>query len=124
MKKQFILGRKVGPRKALFKNLGKQLVEHKHITTTLAKAKGLRLFIEPILTKAKKTDTHSRRQVFSAFQDKKTTKILFNEIAPRIKDRAGGYTRIIKLPPRPGDNAKMAFIELVDYGMKEQSKAE
>ena len=122
MKKQYVLGRVQSQRKALLKNLGIQLIEHKHLTTTLAKAKALRPFIESIITKSKKDDTHSRRQVFANFQNKKTTKILFDDIAPRIQDRPGGYTRIIQLPPRPGDNAKMAFIELVDYSKKASKK--
>lgn len=115
MKKQYVLGRKKEARKALLKNLGKQLIEHKRITTTLPKAKYLRPFIERIITKTKNPTTHNRREVFKHFQDKHTTQILFNDIAPRVQDRPGGYTRIIKLAPRKSDNAAIAFIELVDF---------
>ena len=123
MKKKYVLGRKKGPRKALLKNLGKQLVEHKRIITTLAKSKALRPFIESIITKTKKDSIHSRRQVFRHFQDKLTTKALFDEIAPRVAERPGGYTRIIKVPNRAGDNAEMALIELVDFSEKKESIA-
>lgn len=123
MKKQYVLGRKKGHRKALLTNLGKKLIIHKRIITTLAKAKALKPFIEPILTKSKKDTVHSRRQVFAHFQDKVPTKTLFNDIAPRIADRPGGYTRIIHLPRRAGDNAEMAMIELVDYSIQQESTA-
>jgi large subunit ribosomal protein L17 len=88
---------------------------HKRIITTLAKAKELRKFIEPILTRTKEDTTHSRRMVFSAFQDKEPVKELFNNIAEKIGQRPGGYTRIIKLGNRSGDNSEMGMIELVDY---------
>jgi large subunit ribosomal protein L17 len=91
------------------------LILHKRITTTLAKAKVLRGYIEPLLTKSKSDTTHSRRTVFSYLQDKDATTILFREIAEKIANRPGGYTRIIKLENRLGDNAEMAIIELVDY---------
>ena len=102
-------------RKALLTNLAKVLILHKRINTTLAKAKALRKFVEPILTKAKNDTTHSRRVVFSYFQDKVPVKELFNDIALKIVDRPGGYTRIIRLGNRLGDNAEMCMIELVDY---------
>ena len=109
------LGRPAGHRKALLMNLSKSLIMHKRIVTTLAKGKVLRSFIEPILTRAKQDTTHSRRIVFSHFQDKEPVKELFNHIAEKIEQRPGGYTRIIKLPNRAGDNAAMCMIELVDY---------
>ena len=96
-------------------NLSKSLIMHKRIVTTLAKGKVLRSFIEPILTRAKQDTTHSRRMVFSHFQDKEPVKELFNHIAEKIEQRPGGYTRIIKLANRAGDNAAMCMIELVDY---------
>jgi len=109
------LGRPVGHRKALLMNLSKSLIMHKRIVTTLAKGKVLRSFIEPILTRAKQDTTHARRMVFSHFQDKVPVKELFNHIAEKIEQRPGGYTRIIKLANRAGDNAAMCMIELVDY---------
>jgi len=109
------LGRNVGHRKALLMNLAKSLITHKRIVTTLAKSKALRKFVEPILTKTKQDTTHSRRMVFSIFQDKEPVKELFNQIAAKIEARPGGYTRIIKLGNRVGDNAELAMIELVDY---------
>ncbi|MGI2299019.1 50S ribosomal protein L17 [Candidatus Cardinium hertigii] len=109
------LGRPVGHRKALLMNLSKSLIIHKRIVTTLAKGKVLRSFIEPILTRAKQDTTHARRMVFSHFQDKVPVKELFNHIAEKIEQRPGGYTRIIKLANRAGDNAAMCMIELVDY---------
>lgn len=109
------LSRPAAHRKALLANLAKSLILHKRINTTVAKAKAVRKFIEPILTKAKTDTTHSRRVVFSYFQDKVPVKELFNEIAPKIMDRLGGYTRIIRLGNRLGDNAEMCMIELVDY---------
>lgn len=96
-------------------NLAKALIAHKRIKTTVAKAKALRKFVEPILTKAKKDTTHSRRVVFSYFQDKEPVKELFDNIAGKIADRPGGYTRIIRLGNRLGDNAEMCMMELVDY---------
>ncbi len=109
------LGRKKAHRKALMRNFTRQLVEHKRIITTLAKAKALRVHVEPILTKCKKDTTHNRRVVFSYVQDKETIKEMFGVISQKIADRPGGYTRIIKLDQRRGDNADMAMIELVDF---------
>ncbi|WP_342265582.1 50S ribosomal protein L17 [Cardinium endosymbiont of Philonthus spinipes] len=96
-------------------NLSKSLIMHKRIVTTLAKGKALRSFVEPILTRAKQDTTHSRRMVFAHFQDKEPVKELFNHIVEKIEQRPGGYTRIIKLANRAGDNAAMCMIELVDY---------
>src|ERR1700712_1606285 len=109
------LGRTDSHRKAMLSNMASSLILHKRITTTLAKAKALRVYVEPILTKAKNDTTHSRRTVFSYLQDKETVTILFREIAEKIANRPGGYTRIIKMENRLGDNAEMALIELVDY---------
>lgn len=109
------LSRPSAHRKALLANLAKALILHKRINTTLAKAKALRKFIEPILTKVKNDTTHSRRVVFSYFQDKVPVKELFHDVASKIADRPGGYTRIIRLGNRLGDNAEMCMIELVDY---------
>lgn len=109
------LRRPAAHRKALLANLAKALILHKRINTTVAKAKALRKFVEPLLTKAKHDTTHARRVVFASFQDKAPVKELFNEIAPKITDRPGGYTRIIRLGNRWGDNAEMCLIELVDY---------
>ena len=100
------------------------LILHKRITTTLAKAKALRVYAEPILTKGKDDTTHSRRTVFSYLQDKDAVSILFRDIAPKIASRPGGYTRIIKLENRLGDNAEMAIIELVDYNTTYSSDSE
>jgi len=109
------LSRPAAHRKALLSNLAKSLILQKRIHTTVAKAKALKKFVEPILTKAKLDTTHSRRVVFAYFQDKVPVKELFNEVAAKIADRPGGYTRIIKLGTRLGDNAEMCMIELVDY---------
>jgi large subunit ribosomal protein L17 len=109
------LGRTSSHRKALLSNLASSLILHKRITTTLAKAKSLRVYVEPLLTKSKDDTTHSRRVVFSYIQDKDATTALFRDVAPKIADRPGGYTRIIKLANRLGDNAEMAIIELVDF---------
>ncbi|MFD2873640.1 50S ribosomal protein L17 [Mucilaginibacter ximonensis] len=109
------LGRTDSHRKAMMSNMANSLILHKRITTTLAKAKALRGYVEPILTKSKDDTTHSRRTVFSYLQNKETVTILFREIAEKIANRPGGYTRIIKLENRLGDNAEMAMIELVDY---------
>lgn len=109
------LGRKAPHRKALLKNLANALIEHKRITTTTAKAKALRVYVEPLLTKAKNNTTHSRRVVFGYLQSKTAVAELFDNIGGKIADRPGGYTRIIKLAPRLGDGAEMAMIELVDY---------
>jgi large subunit ribosomal protein L17 len=114
------LGRKKAHREALLSNLASQLIVHKRIVTTLAKAKALRTYVEPLITKTKKGDSketisHQHRIVFSYLQDKAATKELFTVIAPKIVSRPGGYTRIIKLGIRPGDNAEKAMIELVDF---------
>ena len=109
------LGRKAAHRKAMLANMACSLIEHKRITTTLAKAKALRLYVEPLITKSKNDTTHSRRTVFSYLKQKEAITELFGDIAIKVADRPGGYTRILKLSNRLGDNAQMAFIELVDY---------
>jgi large subunit ribosomal protein L17 len=109
------LGRKKAHRIALLENLTCALITHKRITTTLAKAKALRVFVEPIITKAKNNTTHSRRVAFSYLQNKEAAKELFGVIAPKVADRPGGYCRIIKLGNRRGDGAEMGLIELVDF---------
>jgi large subunit ribosomal protein L17 len=109
------LGRTASHRNALLVNLTCQLFEHKKIVTTLAKAKALRPFVEPLITKSKENTTHQRRLVFSRLQDKEAVKELFDVISPKIASRPGGYTRVIKLGRRVGDNAELAMIELVDY---------
>ena len=109
------LGRKVGHRKAMLSNMACSLIEHKKINTTVAKAKALRLFIEPILTKSKTDSTHNRRTAFRYLKSKYAVTELFREVAPKIADRPGGYTRIIRTGTRLGDNAEMCLIELVDF---------
>ena len=109
------LGRKKAHREALLSNLACQLIQHKRIVTTLAKAKALRIFVEPLITKGKDNSTHQRRVVFSYLQDKEAVKELFGAVAEKVAGRPGGYTRIIKLGIRPGDNAEKAMIELVDF---------
>lgn len=114
------LSRTASHRRALLMNLGNQLITHKRITTTLAKAKALRTYIEPLITKTKHTGSadvimHNHRLVFSFLQDKDAVKELFTVIAPKVAGRPGGYTRIIKLGTRLGDNAEIAMIELVDF---------
>lgn len=109
------LGRKYGHRAALLKNLSSALFMHKRIETTVAKAKELRGYVEPLVTKAKDNTTHSRRDVFSYLQDKFATKELFDVIAPKVGNRPGGYTRIVRLGQRQGDAAEMAIMELVDF---------
>lgn len=109
------LGRKKAHREALLSNLTCQLIQYKRIVTTLAKAKALRVYAEPLITKAKKNETHQRRVVFSYLQDKAAVTELFSTIAEKIAGRPGGYTRVIKLGTRPGDNAELAMIELVDF---------
>jgi large subunit ribosomal protein L17 len=109
------LGRTNSHRKAMMSNMATSLILHKRITTTFAKAKALRGYVEPIITKSKSDTTHSRRTVFSYLQDKDAVTILFREIAEKVANRPGGYTRIIKMENRLGDNAEMAMIELVDY---------
>ena len=129
-KKHNHLGRKVGHRHALLKNLSQALIEHKRITTTLAKAKALRVYIEPLVTKAKANTTHSRRVVFSYLQNKEAVKELFGAVAEKIGDRPGGYVRVLRTGYRQGDGAEMAMIEFVDFnevynagGSKEESKS-
>ena len=109
------LGRTDSHRKAMLANMATSLIKHKRINTTLAKAKALRTYVEPLITKSKNDTTHSRRTVFAYLKDKDAVSILFREISEKVSNRPGGYTRIIKLENRLGDNAEMAFIELVDY---------
>ena len=109
------LGRKKAHRDALLSNLACQLIAHKRIITTVAKAKALRTYVEPLITKGKTNTTHERRVVFSYLQDKDAITELFSTVAEKIAGRPGGYTRIIKLGTRPGDNAEQAMIELVDF---------
>ena len=109
------LGRKTAHRKYMLANMACSLIEHKSINTTLAKAKALKLFIEPIITKSKNDSTHNRRIAFKYLRDKNAVTELFREISVKVGDRPGGYTRVIKLGNRLGDNASMAMIELVDY---------
>jgi len=114
-KKVMHLGRKTAHRKSMLANMSCSLIEHKRINTTVTKAKALKRFIEPIITKSKSDSTHNRRLVFSSLKDKKAVSELFREIALKVGDRPGGYTRIIKMGNRLGDNADMAMIELVDF---------
>ncbi|MDG1161670.1 MAG: 50S ribosomal protein L17 [Flavobacteriaceae bacterium] len=109
------LGRQTAHRKAMLANMACSLIEHKRINTTVAKAKALRVFVEPLITKSKADTTHNRRVVFSYLRDKFAVTELFKEISVKIADRPGGYIRIIKLGNRQGDNAPMAMVELVDY---------
>jgi len=114
------LGRKKAHRVALLQNLASQLITHKRIVTTLAKAKALRTYVEPLITKTKKNETalqisHNHRLVFAELQDKEAVKELFTVVGPKVASRPGGYTRILKLGIRPGDNAEKAMIELVDF---------
>lgn len=109
------LSRTASHRRALLANMASSLIGNKRITTTLAKAKALRTYVEPLITKAKSDTTHSRRVVFSYLQNKEVVTELFRDVAEKVANRPGGYTRIIKLPNRLGDNAEMALIELVDY---------
>lgn len=109
------LGRKTAHRKLMLANMASSLILHKRISTTVAKAKALRIFVEPLLTKSKTDSTHSRRIVFSYLGDKHAVDMLFKDVATKIADRPGGYTRILKTGGRLGDNADMCFIELVDF---------
>ena len=109
------LGRTASHRKAMMANMASSLIEHKRINTTVAKAKALKKFVEPLITKAKSDTTHNRRVVFSALRNKYAVSELFRDIAEKVADRPGGYTRIIKVGSRMGDNAPMAMIELVDF---------
>lgn len=117
------LGRKKGNREALLRNLAINLIENKRISTTLAKAKALRVFAEPLVTKSKTNTTHSRRVIFSYLQNKQSVSELFTTIAPKIMDRPGGYLRIIKTGFRKGDGAETAMIEFVDFNDVYSSKA-
>ena len=114
-KKVIKLGRKTAHRKAMLANMASSLIEHKRINTTLTKAKALKIFIEPLVTKSKTDDTHNRRICFSKIRNKVAVKTLFDEVAKKIDNRPGGYTRIIKLGNRMGDDASMSMIEFVDY---------
>ena len=109
------LSRKTAHRSAMLSNMACSLIEHKRINTTLAKAKALRKYVEPLITKSKEDTTHNRRIVFKYLRDKDASSVLFRDVAPKINNRPGGYTRIIKLNNRLGDNAEMAMIELVDF---------
>ena len=114
-KKIIKLGRKSAHRKAMLANMAVSLFEHKRITTTSTKAKALKIFVEPLITKSKNDSVHNRRLCFSKLRNKLGVQILFSEISKKVADRPGGYTRIIKLGNRMGDNASMAMIELVDF---------
>lgn len=117
------LGRKSAHRKAMLANMACSLIEHKRIKTTVAKAKALRKYVEPLITKSKDDTTHSRRVVFSYLKNKEAIKELFGDISNKVADRPGGYTRILKIGNRLGDNAEMAIIELVDYNEFAPGKA-
>jgi len=118
------LSRKTGHRRAMLANMASSLIKHKRIKTTTAKAKALRVYVEPLITKSKNDTTHSRRTVFSYLQDKDAVSELFRDVAVKVADRPGGYTRILKLGNRPGDSAEMAIIELVDYNENLLEKAD
>jgi large subunit ribosomal protein L17 len=109
------LGRKSGHRKALLANMATSLILHKRIQTTVAKAKALKMYVEPLITKCKEDTTHSRRVVFSYLKSKEAVTELFRTVAPKVADRPGGYTRVLKTGFRQGDGADMALIELVDF---------
>ena len=109
------LGRKVAHRKSMLANMASSLIEHKRISTTVAKAKALKQFVEPLITKSKNDTTHNRRLAYSALRNKYAVAELFREVAQKVGDRPGGYTRVIKMGNRLGDNASMAMIELVDF---------
>ena len=117
------LGRTAPHRKAMMANIASSLILHKRINTTLAKANALRVYVEPLITKSKEDTTHSRRTVFAYLKDKHAVAELFRDVSVKIADRPGGYTRIIKLGNRLGDNAEMAMIELVDYNENLQKTA-
>ena len=114
-KKHNHLGRKTAHRHSMLANMASSLIEHKRINTTVAKAKALKQFVEPLVTKSKEDTTHNRRLVFAKLRQKEAVAELFRTVAPKVGDRPGGYTRIIKLGNRLGDNADMAMIELVDF---------
>lgn len=109
------LGRTASHRKSMLSNMASSLIKHKRITTTTAKAKALRVYVEPLITKAKSDSVHNRRTIFSYLRDKEAIKELYGEVVDKVGDRPGGYTRIFKLGTRMGDNAEMAMIELVDF---------
>ena len=119
------LGRTADHRQAMLANMAISLIMHKRITTTLAKAKALKKYVEPLITRSKDDSTNSRRVVFSYLQNKEALKELFGVVGPKVGDRPGGYTRVIKLGHRPGDGADIAFIELVDFdeNMAKEQKA-
>ena len=121
-KKTIKLGRKSAHRKAMLANMAVSLIEHKRLTTTSTKAKALKIFIEPLITKSKNDNTHNRRLCSSKLRNNDGVKTLFDEIAQKVANRPGGYTRIIKLGNRMGDNASMAMIELVDFNNLYNSK--
>ena len=120
------LSRTADHRAAMLANMAISLILHKRITTTLAKAKALKKYVEPLITRSKKDDTNSRRVVFRYLQNKEAIKVLFGEVAAKVAERPGGYTRVIKLGTRQGDAAEIAFIELVDFdeNMAKTPKAE
>ena len=120
------LSRTADHRSAMLANMAISLILHKRITTTLAKAKALKKYVEPLITRCKKDDTNSRRVVFRYLQNKEAIKVLFGEVAAKVAERPGGYTRVIKLGTRQGDAAEIAFIELVDFdeNMAKAPKAE
>ena len=118
-KKGYKLGRTASHRRATLSALSGALIRHKQITTTLAKAKALRLYVEPLITRAREDTTHNRREVFRHLMDKQAVTELFEEIAEKVGDRPGGYTRVLRLGQRSGDAAEMAIIELVDYNESE-----
>jgi large subunit ribosomal protein L17 len=124
-KKNNHLGRKTAHRKAMLSNMAGSLIEHKRINTTVQKAKELRKFVEPLITRAKENTTHNRRTAFAALRQKEVVTELFTVVGPKVGDRPGGYTRIIKTGNRLGDNAEMCMVELVDFNelyTKEEKK--
>ena len=118
------LGRKSGHRKALLSNMATSLILHKRITTTVAKAKALKSYVEPLITKSKEDTTHNRRVVFSYLKNKEAVSELFRTIAPKVADRPGGYTRVLHVGFRKGDAAEMALIELVDFNDAARASAQ
>ena len=118
------LGRQRGHRRSMLKNLAVSLIEHKRISTTLAKAKALRVYVEPIITRSKENSMHARRVAFRYLQNKEAVKELFAEVGPKVADRPGGYVRVIRTGTRLGDNAETAIIELVDFNPDYNPKSE
>jgi large subunit ribosomal protein L17 len=116
------LGRDASHRKALYSNLAGALIEHGRIKTTVAKAKAVRPIAEQMITLGRRGDLHARRQAMAYLRSQQVVHTLFAEVAPRFKDRAGGYSRIIRIGPRPGDAAEMAYLELVDFSAEEQAE--